>query len=132
MFVYEWPALVDVAVIADLILSYGRAQLMRPLSAVRIMAVRALDEPFVHAMAKRHGELRPLLLMAPIAELRLRPHQQEFPGFRVMCRMARSAGDIISRMQRFDDVQLLGATRMAAQALGVDRFRTCLREKEQL
>jgi hypothetical protein len=62
----------------------------------------------------------------------LRPHQQEFPRFRMVCRMARSAGDIVPGMQRIDDVQLLGATRMAAQALGVDRFRSCLCEKEQL
>jgi|SRR5580692_3314873 hypothetical protein len=132
MFVYEWPTLIDVAVIADLVFSDRRAHLMRPLSAVRVMAIGALDEPFVHAMAKRHRELRPLLLMAPIAELRLRPHQQEFPRFRMVCRMARSAGDIVPGMQRIDDVQLLGATRMAAQALGVDRFRSCLCEKEQL
>ena len=74
MFVYEWPALVDVAVMADLILGYGRAQLVWLFRAVRIMAVRALDEPLVHAMAKRHRELRPLLLMAPIAKLRLTLH----------------------------------------------------------
>jgi len=35
-------------------------------------------------------------------------------------------------MQRIDDVPLLCPTRMAAQALGVDRFRTRLCEKEQL
>jgi hypothetical protein len=132
MFVYEWPARIDVAVIADLILSYGSAQLMRSFGAMRVVAIGAVDEPFVHAMAKRHRELRPLLLMAPIAELRLRLHQQEFPRFRMVCRMARSAGDIVPGMQRIDDVQLLGATRMAAQALGVDRFRTCLCEKEEL
>ena len=132
MFVYKWPTLIDVAVIAELILSYGSAQLVRLFRAVRIMAVRAPDEPFVDAMAKGHRELRPLLLMAPIAELRLRPHQQEFPRFRMMCRMARSAGDIVPGMQRIDDVQLLGATRMAAQALAIDRFWSRLCEKEQL
>jgi hypothetical protein len=75
MFVYEWSALIDVAVIADLILGDGRAQLMRSFGAVRVMAIGALDQAFVHAMPKRHRELWPLLLMAPIAKLRLRLHQ---------------------------------------------------------
>ena len=43
MFIYEWPALIDVAVKADLVLSDGRAQLMRSFGAVRIMAIGALD-----------------------------------------------------------------------------------------
>ncbi len=132
MFVYEWPALIDVAVVADLVLSDGLAQLMRPLSTMGVMTIGALNQALVHAMSKRHRELRPLLLMAPIAKLRLRPHQQKFPRFRMMCRMARSAGDIVSGMQRIDNVPLLRPTCMAAQALGVDRFRSRLCEKEQL
>jgi hypothetical protein len=75
MFIYEWPALIDVAVKADLVLSDGRAQLMRSFGAVRIMAIGALDEAFVHVMAKWHRELRFLLLMAGIAKRRLRLHQ---------------------------------------------------------
>jgi hypothetical protein len=62
----------------------------------------------------------------------LRPHQQEFPRFRMMCRMARSAGDIVPGMQRIDDVPLLRPSRMAAQALGIHGFWTRLCEKEQL
>ena len=83
-------------------------------------------------MPKRHRELWPLLLVARIAKLGLRLHEQELPRLRMVRRMARSAGDIVPGMQRIDDVPLLGATRMAAQALRVDRFRTRLCEKEQL
>jgi len=75
MFVYEWPALIGVAGIADLVLGDGRAHLMRSFGAVRVMAIGALDQPFVHAMPKRHRKLGPLLLMAPIAKIRLRFHQ---------------------------------------------------------
>lgn len=98
MFVDEGPALIDVAVIADLVLGDGRAQLMGPLGAVRVMAIGALDQTFVHAMPKGHRKLWPLLLMAPIAEFGLALNEQELPRFRVVWRMARNAGDIVSGM----------------------------------
>ena len=99
MLVYEWSALIDVAVIADLVLGDGRAQLVGPLGAVRVMAIGTLDQPLVYAMPKGHRELRPLLLMAPIAEFGLTLNEQELPRFRVVWRMARGAGDIVSGMQ---------------------------------
>lgn len=132
MFVDEGAALVDVAVMANLILSNRGAQLMLSLSAVRIMAIGALNEALVHAMAEGHRELSPLLLMARITECRLRLGQQEFTSRRMVGRMAGRAGDVVSRMQRIDDVQLLRSTGMAAKALGIDLFRAGLREKEQL
>jgi hypothetical protein len=88
MLVYEWTAFIDVAVKANLILSYGSAQLVRLFRAVRVMAIGALDQAFVHAMPKGHRKLRPLLLMAPIAKRRLALHQQELTRFRVVRRMA--------------------------------------------
>jgi hypothetical protein len=87
---------------------------MRSFGAVRVVAIGALDQPFVHAMPKGHRKLRPLLLVTPIAKLRLALDQQKLTRFRVVRRMARGAGDIVSGMQRIDDVPLLGATRMAA------------------
>ena len=77
---------------------------MRPLGAVRVMAIGALDEPFVHAMPKRHGELRLLLLMAGIAKLRLRLDQEKLAGLRVVRRMARSTRDVALGMQGIDGV----------------------------
>jgi hypothetical protein len=88
MLVYEWPALIDVAVIADLVLSDRSAQLMRLFGAVRVMAIGALDQAFVHTVPKGHRELRTLLLVAPIAKRRLTLYQQEFSRFRVVRRMA--------------------------------------------
>jgi hypothetical protein len=88
MLVYEWTALIDVAVIADLVLSDRSAQLMRLFGAVRVMAIGALDQAFVHTVPKGHRELRTLLLVAPIAKRRLTLYQQEFSRFRVVRRMA--------------------------------------------
>jgi hypothetical protein len=93
--VYEWPALVGVAGIANLIFSHRSAQLMWPFSSMGVMAIGTLDEPFIHAMPEWHRELRFLLLMAGIAKRRLRLHQQELARLGVVRRMARRAGDIV-------------------------------------
>ena len=55
----------------------GNAHLMRSYRAVRIVAIGALDQPFIHAMVEGHVELRFLLQMARKAKRGLRLHQQE-------------------------------------------------------
>ena len=42
---------------------------------VKFVAIGAFHQALFHFVVKRHRELRPLLLMAPIAKLRLRFHQ---------------------------------------------------------
>lgn len=68
MFVYEWPLFVGMTLETDLILGRSGSQLLWPYRSVRVMAVRALDQAFIHAMMKRHGKLRLLLLMACVTE----------------------------------------------------------------
>ena len=75
MLVDEWPAFIGVAVIADLAFRDRSAQLVRSFRAVRVMAIGALDQAFVHAMSKRHRKLGSLLLVARVTKLRLRLHQ---------------------------------------------------------
>jgi len=58
MFEHERPLLVRVALETDHILRRRRSQLMRSLRPVRIVAVRALHQSFVHSMVERHVELR--------------------------------------------------------------------------
>lgn len=132
MFVYEWPAFIGVAVIADLAFRDRSAQLMRSFRAVRVMAIGALDQAFVHAVSKGHGELRLLLLVARIAKRRLALHQQKLTRLRMVSRMARGARDVVPGVQRIDRVPLLSATRVATLALGIDCFWTRFCEKEQL
>ncbi len=45
---------------------------------MRIVAIGALDQPFIYAVMKRHSELRLLLQVARVTKLGLRFHQQEF------------------------------------------------------
>lgn len=87
---------------------------------MRIVAIGALDEAFVHAMVERHGELRFLLEMAGIAELGLRFDEQEVCVLAVMRRVAGSAGDIVLRMHGIDGIHVFRAGGMAGKAAGID------------
>ncbi len=80
----EGALLIRVALKADGVLLRGCAHLMRLDGAVRVVAIRAVDKPFVHAMVKGHFELRFLGLVASDAELRLGFRQQKLPSFRVV------------------------------------------------
>jgi len=59
---------------------------------MRIMAVVALDQPFIHSMMERTSELRPHVHVAAVAEFRRGFLQEEFRGFRVVRRMTIEAG----------------------------------------
>jgi hypothetical protein len=92
---YERALLVRVAGVADFILSRRSAQLVSSDGAMRIVAIGALNEPFIHPMMEWHGELRLLLQMARIAKFRLGFRQQKIRFFAVVWRMARRAGNLI-------------------------------------
>lgn len=107
MLVHKRPLLVRVALEADRILRGGGLHLLGLDCAVRIVAVRALDQTFVHTMMERHVELRLLLQMTCVTKFRLRLDQQVF-FFHCMVRgMARSAAHVISSVHRIDRVHLL-------------------------
>ncbi len=97
-----------------------------------IVAIAALDEPFVHAMVEGHGKLRLLLQMAAVAQLRLRLHQQEFLGLRVVRRMAGGATHLILAVQRVCGVHVLDGRSVAGEASIVDFLRRMFREDENL
>ena len=88
MLVYKGPLLVRVALEADRILCRGSPHLFGFHRAVDVMAIAALDQPFIHAMMERHIELRFLLQMAPIAKLGLGLYEQKLRCCGVVRRMA--------------------------------------------
>jgi hypothetical protein len=90
MFEDERAVLVDMTLKADRVLTGGDTYLLGARGAVRVMAIRALNETFVYTMMKRHGKLRLLLQVAGIAKLRLRFNQQEVL---ILCMVRRVAGD---------------------------------------
>ena len=95
----ERTVFVDVALVANGVLSGGCAHLLGRYRAVRVMAIATLHESLVDAMVERHGELRLLLQMAGVAELGLGLDEQELGGLRVMRRMARRAADFVLTME---------------------------------
>lgn len=66
----ERALLIGVALVASLVLSNRRAELVPLEAAVRIVAVVALHQPFIHSMMKRASELCPDVHVAAIAKFR--------------------------------------------------------------
>lgn len=76
------------------------ANLPQARSAVRVMAVVALDEPFIHAVVIGPGKLRALVRVAGIAKFRLLLHQQVFRFGGMVRAVAIDAPDLIAGMGR--------------------------------
>ena len=90
---------------------------------MRIVAVIAFDEAFVHTMMKGHRELRLLRGVAGVAKLRLFFHQQKFRILAVVRRVAIEAANIILAVLRAREIHLLFAGNVAGKAAFVNRFR---------
>jgi hypothetical protein len=102
MFENERPLLIGMALEADHI-ARGRSTNLAdlvprfPISTrtMLIVAIRALNQPLIYAMTKRHIELGFLLCVTRIAKLRLSLHEQLFRCSRVMWGVAADAAHII-------------------------------------
>ena len=113
VFEYKGALLVRVALEADRILRGRSSNLVGLYRAVDVVAIAALDQPFVHAMMERHVELRFLLEMAPIAKLWLGFNEHKIRFLTMVRRMAGDATDAVFRMLRVDGVHVLRAAGVA-------------------
>ena len=68
--VHEGALLIGVALVANLVLTGHRAQLVPLESPVRVVAVTALHQSFIYTMVKRAHELCPHIQVAAVAEFR--------------------------------------------------------------
>ena len=124
---------VGVALGADRKLSGSRPHLVTCLRPMRIVAVAALDQSRIDAMAVRPGKFGFLRAMASIAELGLRFHQQEVNVLGAVGTMTVGATDAACQMLRLGEVlrlqtglvtlranrcRLLGAQLLEANDLG--------------
>ena len=119
----ERPGLVRVALEAHQILRARRAQLPRQESTVRIVAIVALHESFVHAMVECPVELLLYLLMAAVAEQRRFFLHQELAFFGVVRIVAIDAAHSILQVRRAREVAVLLAILVAIQAARADLRR---------
>src|SRR5271156_4949387 len=132
MFVDKRPLLVGVARKTDRILRGGSAYLFRADRPMDVVAITALDQPFVHAMMEWHCKLRFLVEVARVAKLRLSLNQQKLRGLRMVGRMARCATDVVLGVLRIDCIHVLRATGVAGQAAGIDFFGGVFAKDENL
>ena len=96
---YEWALFIAVAFKAHQVFRTRRAQLPCQESAVRVLAVRALHQAFVHAVMKGTGELLFLVKVAGIAKLRLLVFHQELAVLGMMGAVAIRASHIVLQMR---------------------------------
>ena len=91
MLIHEGPAIFHVALGADGILVGGGPDVVVAKRPVNVVAVRALDQAFVHLVMERHVERRLHVGVALEAELRLRGLQQLVLGIARMNAVATGA-----------------------------------------
>lgn len=132
MLEYKRALLVGMASEADSVLLRRRPYLLRLDGAVRVVAVDALDQPFIHAMMKRHVELWFLLEMARVAELWRGFHQQVLSCCRMVRRVAGDATHVVLRVHRIDRIHVLRAAGVAREAASVNLFGGGFFEEEEL
>lgn len=123
MLVYEWPLFVGVALVTDLVIAVGPAQLVSKETTMRVVAVAALEQPFVDPMVKWASELRANIQMAGVAQLWCSLFQQEFFFFRVVRGMAFYARDSALQVGRPPIVVVLLGVLVAIQAACTDLYR---------
>jgi hypothetical protein len=110
------PLLFCVALIANRIARSIGPQLVRSEGAVRIVAVVARHEPFVHSVVKRPGKLCAHITVTAVAKSRRLSLEQELTFFGVMRIVAIDARNSIHQMRRPLEVAVLFRVLMAAQA----------------
>src|SRR5947209_12425458 len=112
----ERAGFIRVAVEAKLVLRSSGAQLMSQKAAVRVMTITAGDQAFIDFVMKRLGKIGFHIEMAGIAELRLGSLQQLRLYLGRMNTMTIDAADVVLDMFRAQEVCVLLAKLMAAQA----------------
>ena len=132
VFKHKRSLFIRVALEADRSLRGRSPHLLGPHGAVHVVAIAALDQPFIHAMMERHIELGFLLEMAGVTKLGLRLDLQEFVRFRVMRRMAGDATDVTLGMLRVDCIDVLRASGMTGEAAFVDLLGGVIFKDENL
>ena len=116
MLVDERPLFVSVALVANLVSTWQRADLTQVGSAVRIVAVAALDESFIDSVVIGPAEIRARRGMTAVTKLGLFLNQQILRLLSEMGRVAVEASDVAIAMGRLAEVSLLLAGSMATEA----------------
>jgi hypothetical protein len=116
MFESKRSGFVCMAVEAELILGCCSPQLVRQKATMRIVAITAADQAFINFVMERLGKIRLHVEMAGEAKLRLRNLQQLCLDLWSMDRVAIGTADIVLNVLRAQEVGMLLAKFMAAQA----------------
>ena len=127
----ERPALVHVTLDTGLVVAVGLVEHLGGLShaerggkaAVRVMAIGAHHEPFVHTVFGGQVELRPHVRVAFVAGVGLALSEQVLVGYGMVIGVAGGAGDIVLGMLGAADVSAIKVGGMAFEARGDDLLR---------
>lgn len=77
MLINEWSLLVGMALVTDFVRTRCHTQLVLVKATMRIMAIVALNQPFVYPVMKRASELRTDIQVTSVAKLGRSIFQQE-------------------------------------------------------
>jgi len=119
--IHKRPCRLAMALRADRIHLCRRTEILAIERAVRIVAIRALHQPFLYLVVERHIELRLRFRMALQAEFRLLSLQQLLACLAVMNAVAADAAHVVLAMRCTLEICMLPL--MAAQTTRVDLLR---------
>src|SRR4030095_16856513 len=132
MLVYKRSGFVGMALEAHGILCRSGTQLARQESAMWVVAIAALHEPFVNTMMKSARELLVGFEMAAVAKLWLLLFHQKLTFLRVMRRVVIRATDIVLEVGGSSKVAVLLAVGVAPKTTLTDFFGRGVLEGENL
>jgi hypothetical protein len=115
MFVDEGPLLVDMALVADCVATGEGPHLTQSGCPMRIMAVIALHQPFIHSVVIRFGKVCLGRSMASVAQLRLALDQQVLLFLGMMRRVAIDTSNVTAGVGGLGEVRLLVTFAVAGQ-----------------
>jgi len=128
----EGPLLFGMALVADFVIAVGPAELVSQESAMGVVAIAALQQPFVDPVMKWPGELGAHIQMACVTELRRRLFEQEFAFSCMVWGVAVDAGNSALQMGRAAKIVLLMAVGVTVQAARADLHRRRVLERKDL
>src|SRR2546425_1516730 len=99
---------------------------------MRIVAVIALHQPFVHLVTERTVELLLNFLMTAVTQLRRLLFHQELGLFRTVRRVAVDTAHVVLQMGRSPEIAVFLPVGMTGQATVTDVLRGCILEGKDL
>jgi len=128
----ERPLLFGMALVADRVIAVSTAKLVGQETAMRVVAIRALNQAFIDPVMKGSCELRAHIQVTAVTQLRCRLFQQKLAFFCVVGIVAIDARNPALQVRRPPIIVVLRTVLVAIEATRTDLCRRSVLKGENL